>query len=229
MNYVIYRRVSTQRQGRSGLGLEAQQETIDRFITENRGTIIATYTEVESGTNDHRPELLKALGHTKRSRAILLVAKLDRLSRSLAFTSSLMESGVEFVCCDFPQANRLTIHILAAVAEYEAKLISNRTKDAMAAAKRRGAVFGSARPGHWDGKEESRRKGHELGRERAAKKNKQLADAIYNDILPFMVELRESKGYTLQQIADHLNNTGQSTRNNASWTRCQVSRVLQRA
>jgi DNA invertase Pin-like site-specific DNA recombinase len=124
MNFVAYFRVSTAKQGESGLGLEGQMATVEAFSKSQGGTIMRSYTEVESGKKSDRQELARALGHAKRAKATLIVAKLDRLARNVAFTSQVMESGVEFICCDNPHANRLTIHILAAVAENEAKQIS---------------------------------------------------------------------------------------------------------
>lgn len=117
---------------------------------------VQSYTEVESGKRKDRPQLTKAIGHAKLARATLVVAKLDRLARNVAFLSALMESEIDFVACDNPHANRPTIHILAAVAEDEVRRISERTKAALAAAKRRGIKLGSARPGHWNGREDRR-------------------------------------------------------------------------
>ena len=151
---VAYYRVSTKRQGESGLGLEGQQVAVAAFAKQHGASIIASYIEVESGKRSDRPVLAQALGHARLAKATLVVAKLDRLARNVAFLSALMESGVDFVACDNEHANRLTIHILAAVAEAEAKAISERTKTALAAAKRRGVKLGSARPGHWKGREE---------------------------------------------------------------------------
>jgi len=144
--FVTYYRVSTQRQGLSGLGLDAQRETVRQFLNGAACEVLGEFIEVESGRKSDagRPELRRALAACKRAGATLLVAKLDRLSRSVAFVSSLMEAGVKFTACDLPEANELTIHILAAVAEHEAKRISQRTKDALAAAKARGTVLGAA-------------------------------------------------------------------------------------
>lgn len=126
--YVAYYRVSTKKQGRSGLGLEAQKRMVDHFIR-NSDTIIKHFTETESGTNKkHRPILQKAIESCKKSGATLLIAKLDRLARSVYIISSLMESGVDFRCCDMPDANKLTLNLMASVAENEAEMVSSRTK-----------------------------------------------------------------------------------------------------
>ena len=122
-NYIAYFRVSTKKQGQSGLGIEAQQNAVNTFVN-GHGKLLASYTEIESGKKSDRPELAKALSHSRRSKAVLVVAKMDRLSRNVAFLSALMESSVEFQAVDNPHANRLTIHILAAIAEHEAKAIS---------------------------------------------------------------------------------------------------------
>ena len=140
--FVAYYRVSTARQGRSGLGLEAQKAAVLAFINGN-AELVAEFTEVESGKHAEREELRKAIAACKKHKAKLVIAKLDRLSRNLAFIATLMESGVEFVAVDMPEANKLTVHILAAMAEHEREQISKRTKDALAAAKRRGKRLGN--------------------------------------------------------------------------------------
>src|ERR671910_308678 len=140
--FVAYYRVSTDKQGRSGLGLEAQREAVQSFLNGGSWTLAAEVTEVESGKRNDRPELDRALGLCRLYGATLVVAKLDRLARNVAFISKLMEERVEFVAVDFPKANRLTVHILAAVAEHEAEAISKRTKEALAAAKARGVKLG---------------------------------------------------------------------------------------
>jgi len=140
--YVVYVRVSTARQGMSGLGLEAQLESVGSFFASRPHEVIATFTEVESGKRSDRPELLKALAECRKRKATLVIAKLDRLGRNLAFIANLMESGVDFVCCDNPHANRLMLHMLAAFAEFERELISKRTRDALAMAKAKGVKLG---------------------------------------------------------------------------------------
>lgn len=225
---VSYIRVSTRRQGKSGLGLEAQQAAVADHVARNAGTIVAEYREVETGKSKTRPQLLKAIAHAKRSRATLVVAKLDRLARNVAFTSALMESGVDFVACDNPHANRFTIHILAAVAEHEAEAISLRTKAALQAAKRRGTLLGSARPGHWDGRESQRLAGLKKARQQAAKAHREAFQDSYADLFPVVRELRE-EGRSLQQIADELTRQGHTTRHGRTWNRVQVLRVLRRA
>lgn len=227
MKIVSYYRVSTRKQEESGLGLEGQQAAVADFANRNSGQIIARYTEVESGKKADRPELSRALAHARRSKATLVVAKTDRLSRNVAFLSSLMDSGVEFVACDNPHANRLTIHILAAVAENEARQISERTKAALQAAKARGVKLGSARAGHWDGREDKRSAGLEKAQKAAAGKRKQLADEAYVDILPQMRELREA-GESLRKIAAVLNEEGHTTRRGKPWNPVQVRNVLLR-
>ena len=143
---VAYYRVSTDRQGIRGLGIEAQQAAVEQYTRHTEGNLLAEYREAESGRKSDRPQLREALKHARRVGAVLVVAKLDRLSRNLAFLSALMEARIDFVCCDNPHANRLTLHILAAVAEDEAVRISERTKAALAAYKRRGGLLGTRDP-----------------------------------------------------------------------------------
>lgn len=141
--FIAYYRVSTERQGMSGLGLEAQREAIASYLTHVGGTLAAEYTEIESGKRKDRPQLLAALAECRRSKSVLVIAKLDRLARNVAVIANLIESGVEFVACDNPHANRLMLHLLAAFAEHEREMISERTKAALAAARARGVRLGS--------------------------------------------------------------------------------------
>src|SRR5271166_1399248 len=183
---IAYYRVSTKQQGESGLGLEGQETAVQSYARQTGATIKASYVEVESGKRADRPELARALSHAKRSKATLCVAKLDRLSRNVEFLARVMNSGCEFAAADMPAANRFMLHVMAAVAEHEAKAISDRTRAALAAAKARGTLLGSARPGHWDGREEARQAGLEKARAVAAKVKRGNADEAYADLLPMM-------------------------------------------
>ena len=141
--FVSYVRVSTERQGKSGLGLDAQRTAVNTYIAGQRGGLLEEYREIESGKKDDRPQLAAALATCRRHKAVLVIAKLDRLARRVSFISTLMDGDVDFVACDFPQANRLTLHILAAVAEHEREMISQRTWAALQAARTRGARLGN--------------------------------------------------------------------------------------
>lgn len=209
--------MSTQKQGQSGLGLEGQQAAVEAFAGAN---VIATYTEIETGTNKRaRPQLAKAVHHCRRTGATLVIAKLDRLARNVAFVANLMESGVEFVACDNPTANRLTIHILAAVAEDEARRISERTKAALAAYKARGGQLGASLLACRNLTADARTKGAEA---MAAK-----ARNVASSVLPIATKLRED-GCTLQQIADELNDKGELTTRGNAWNAVGVLRILAR-
>ena len=225
---VAYIRVSTDKQGASGLGLEGQQAAIDAYARQSGGVVIATFMEVESGKLSDRPELAKALAHCRRTKATLIVAKLDRLSRNVAFLSRMMEAGVEFVCCDNPSANRLTIQILAAVAENEAKAISDRTKAALAAAKRRGIPLGSARPGHWEGREDRRLEGAKNGAKASLAVRSRAASEAYADLMPLVSELRTG-GASFAAIAERLNGKGYTTSRGKPFTPMTVHRIIGRA
>lgn len=220
--YVAYYRVSTNRQGRSGLGLEAQEAAVHSFL-HGQGEIVAEYVEVETGKRKDRPTLLKALAHARRIGATLIIAKLDRLARNVAFTAALMESGANFVACDNPHATRLTIHILAAVAEDEAMRISDRTKAALAAYKARGGKLGAHHPKCREISREAAKKGSPIGAERTAEE----ARKAYIDLLPTM-QLFRNDGKSLRQIATHLNDEGHVTRKGRPWNATQVKRVLER-
>jgi DNA invertase Pin-like site-specific DNA recombinase len=224
---IPYYRVSTKQQGASGLGLEGQRAAVEGYARRTGSVIKASYTEIESGKKSDRPELDRALAHARRAKATLVVAKLDRLARNVAFLSALMDSTVPFVCCDNPEANRLTLHILSAVAEAEAKAISDRTKTALAAYKARGGKLGSARPGHWDGREASRLKGLEKAREASGKENARLANEAYADLVP-AVRTMKAEGLSLRDMAGRLNADGHTTRRRKPWNPVQVARLLER-
>jgi DNA invertase Pin-like site-specific DNA recombinase len=222
---VPYYRVSTQKQGRSGLGLEAQQAAVEAYARSEGAEIAGKpFVEIETGKREDRPELEKAIAHAKRCKATLVVAKLDRLARNVAFTSALMRSGVDFVACDNPHANKLTIHILAAVAEDEAERISQRTKAALAAYKARGGLLGGSLPECRNLDTEAMAKGQRMAAEARSKK----ANEAYTDLYPLLTELR-SAGKSLREIAAHLNELGYTTRRSKPWNPMQVKNVLERA
>jgi len=141
--FIAYYRVSTDKQGRSGLGLEAQRKAVTDYLDGGSWELIGEYTEVESGKGSDRPELEKAIAACKKHRARLVIAKLDRLSRNVAFIATLLEKKIDFLCCDNPHATKFNLHILAAVAEFERDAISKRTTEALAAAKVRGVKLGN--------------------------------------------------------------------------------------
>jgi DNA invertase Pin-like site-specific DNA recombinase len=225
MKIIGYVRVSTVRQGESGLGLEAQLSAIHKYAADNNGQVLHVYREVESGRKDDRPEFQRAQVHAQRVRGRLVIGKLDRLSRDVHFVSGLIKSGVEFICCDNPHATKLTIHILAAVAEDEADRISQRTKAALTAAKARGVLLGSSRPGHWRGREVARQAGAAKGSQVAKAKREVLAGPLYAEVLPVIRGWREAGG-SLQEIADDLNGRGFCTMRGQPWNRVQVRRLL---
>jgi DNA invertase Pin-like site-specific DNA recombinase len=143
--FISYLRVSTDKQGERGYGLAAQRKAIADYLNGGSWELLGEFVEIESGKRSDRPKLAEALAACKRHRAKLIIAKLDRLSRNVAFIATLMDGKVDFVCCDFPQANRLTLHVLAAVAEHEREMISERTRAGLAAAKERGVKLGGPR------------------------------------------------------------------------------------
>lgn len=205
---MAYYRVSTQKQGESGLGLDAQRAAVARF-TAGKGTILDEFTEVESGKRADRPQLALAVAAAKRARATLIIAKLDRLSRNVAFIANLMDAGLDFVACDMPHANRLTIHVLAAVAEHEREMISARTKAAMEQAKARGVTMGNPR---WQ---------ESIGKATAARwpsHARHQVDAIVRD--------RHARGESLREIAAALNELGLKTRTGSQWHASSVRAAL---
>jgi DNA invertase Pin-like site-specific DNA recombinase len=214
MKFVAYYRVSTQKQGRSGLGLEAQKESVSNYIASTGDKLIASFQEVESGTNNERPELKAALECAKRKRAKLIVAKLDRLGRKASYILRLIdESGVEFHICDQPDADKLTITILAAVAEREAENTSIRTKAALAVRKAQGVKLGNPRI-------ESAQK---LGAKANVKAKKVRLATIRPIILDVIIKGRVD---TLKGIAECLNARGIPTPRKAQWSITQVRRAI---
>lgn len=218
---VAYYRVSTRQQKRSGLGLMAQQDAVQRYVSTCSGRLLAELTEVESGRKSSRPKLKEALWLCRVYGAKLVIARLDRLARSVALIASLMESGVEFVAVDMPLANRFTIHILAAVAEYEARLISERGRAAMAAAKARGRRFGNPDPRTHRFSDAARKAGIRAIREKAK------ARAL--DYLPLLCQLRDREE-TIHGIALHLTAMSIETpRGRMVWRDRMVARVFEYA
>lgn len=214
---VAYYRVSTKRQGVSGLGLEAQQQAVQDLIAREGIELLGSFTEVESGTGKSaRPQLDAAIALCREADALLLIAKLDRLARNVHFLSGLMESGVRFKACDMPQADEFTVHILAAVAQQEAKAISARTKAALEAAKARGVRLGSP-----DGFAPGVQEKGTLARQRQAE------EAYDGIVLDHVCALRDG-GMSYGNIADRLNGRGVRTRRGKAWTAVQVRRVYQR-
>lgn len=204
MLYVAYYRVSTQQQGDSRLGLEGQERDVNQFT---KGNIAAAYTDIESGKNNNRPELNKAIDHCNNIGAILIVAKLDRLSRDVVFIHTLMNSKVKFVCCDMPEANEITIGIMAVIAQGERKMISDRTKKGLESAKARGIKLGGSSKEHCDTM-------------RAARKPKEYHRTVTNQIK----QMRQN-GSSFQVIANELNAQGLKTDRNKPYSATQVYRI----
>lgn len=195
--YIAYYRVSTQKQGIDGLGINAQMSTVESF-TKNTGKIIATYTEVESGKKDTRKELAKALEHCKKENAILVIAKIDRLARKSSFVNRLQDSGLEFICCDMPGANKLTVSFMAAIAQNEAETISLRTKAALAELKKRGVKLGKPK-----NLTDKARKNSIESRQKEAKERSLGISKMIQDMT--------KQGLSIRKIAEKLNEYGLKT------------------
>jgi DNA invertase Pin-like site-specific DNA recombinase len=213
--FVAYYRVSTDRQGKSGLGLEAQQRAVMDYLNGGAWELVAEFIEVESGKRSDRPALAQALEACRRYKAKLVIAKLDRLSRNLAFIATLMDSGVEFVAVDNPHANKLTVHILAAVAEHEREMISERTKAALKAAKARGKRLGNPRLS------EAAALGSAAG--------KAAADQRATNLLPVIREIQAAGTTSANAIAAKLNERRVPTARGGRWTHVQVAAVVARS
>jgi DNA invertase Pin-like site-specific DNA recombinase len=214
--YIAYYRVSTERQGRSGLGLEAQQHAVAEFLRRTGGTVRDEFTEVLSGSDNTRPKLAEALKRCKLTNSTLLIAKLDRLSRDAAFLLTLQNAGVRFVAADMPDANELTVGIMAVVAQAERKAISERTKAALAAAKARGAKLGN--PKLKPGTKRMARAASQAAQASARARAEDLRDSV--------ADARSKGATTLQAIADHFNELGIATPRGGRWAPASVSRLL---
>ena len=215
--YIAYYRVSTAKQGQSGLGLEAQQASVADYLSTTNGELLAEFTEVQSGKDNDRPELQRALRECRLTGSTLLIAKLDRLSRNAAFLMKLQESATQFVACDMPEANSLTIGLMACLADYESELISKRTKEALKAAKARGVKLGNPRL------DEVRYTDTTAAREAKITKARERNA----EILQVVNEIKERSGrLSLRDIANQLNNAGYTTARGKSWQATSVMRVL---
>lgn len=221
MKIIIYLRVSTARQGRSGLGLEAQRAATDAFALQRRAQPLQTFTEVESGQSNDRPELARALQLARVTGATLLIAKLDRLSRNAAFLLALRDSGVRFIAADMPDANELTVGVMSLVAQQEREAISKRTKEALAAAKARGRVLGNP-----NGAESLRRAGK--GNRAALRVIRSNADSHSERLRPLLAQLVRDGVISLGAIAAQLNARGILTPRGALWHKSSVRNLKTR-
>ena len=212
-NFVTYFRVSTEKQGRSGLGIEAQQAAVAGYLNGGSWKVLATFTEIESGKRNDRPQLAAAMAYCRITGAKLLIAKIDRLSRNAAFLLGLKDAGIRFVAADNPSANELTVGILAVVAQAEREAISERTKAALSAAKARGTILGGFR----GVMPPDPAKSHEVRRAGAQR--------FYDAVRPMAADLR-SKGMTLREIAATMQDRQIMTQNGGRWTANLVMKVL---
>ena len=221
--FVSYLRVSTDRQGRSGLGLEAQRKAVADYLNGGNWELIAEFVEVETGKRDDRPKLREALHRAKVTGATLVIAKLDRLSRNLAFIAALQDSGAKFVAADMPEANETMIQFMAVIAQHERKMISTRTKAALAAARARGKrlgnpnlvalqAVGAGKPGWTAG----------------ADSNRANADRFARDVLPVVEAIRADGITSLEGIANALNSRGILTARGGRWYATTVRNLLKR-
>jgi DNA invertase Pin-like site-specific DNA recombinase len=213
VTFIAYYRVSTEGQGKSGLGLAAQQQAVNSYVGGVGGQILDSFQEIESGKNDERLELQKALSRCKASKSMLVIAKLDRLARNVSFIANLMESRIPFVAADMPHANKLTVHIIAAMAEYERDQISARTKAALKQAKERGQVLGN--------------KNLSAVSRLGSKRNKTNADTFAQKVSP-QIHQMSGAGMSLQSIALALNDQRVQTPRGGKWWATTVSNVLKR-
>jgi DNA invertase Pin-like site-specific DNA recombinase len=218
---LAYYRVSTEQQGRSGYGLDAQRAAVERYCQSRGLEIIAEFSEVKSGRKNNRAELAKALQLAKVTGAPIVVAKLDRLSRNVSFMAQLQEGKVRFIAVDMPEADRLTLHIIAAVAEAESRMISQRTKDALAAAKARGVKLGNP-----NGAAPLLRNGSTNAE--GIKVRLAQAKVFAEDIMPVIAEIEAAGHVTLRAIAGELNRRRIGARRGGIWHAASVHDLLKR-
>ena len=214
--FVAYYRVSTAKQGASGLGLDAQRKAVLQHV--GQATLVEEFTEVESGKNNQRPQLEAALRHARVTGSTLIVAKLDRLSRNAAFLNTLFDSGQAVCFADMPFADKLTIGIMAQLAEWERDQISQRTKEALQAAKRKGRKLG--------GKRSPKPIRTTTGQARSVATRQAQAASRKQDFMHYVDDARAAGATTLQAIADHMNKRGVSTARGGKWYPASVGRLL---
>lgn len=232
IKFVVYLRLSKKRKGKDGkiiedgLGIQAQQKYVADLIAQYpNGKVVAEYTEIETGTAKKiRPRLQEAIAHATLSKATLIIAKLDRLARDTYLISSLHKADVNFICCDNPFATRLTINILAAVAEDEADRIGQRTKDCMAVLRERGVKLGSANPKVWAGREHLR--GFKAAGEESGKRRTENALKKYGFLMPNIRAMRKA-GKSLKAIAAYLNSKGHATTRGKDFSATAVLRIIE--
>lgn len=210
--FVAYFRVSTERQGRSGLGLEAQQRAVADFLRNGDHQLVESFTEVESGRRCDRPQLALAKAACRKHRATLVIAKLDRLARSVAFVSGLMEGGIDFVAADMPQADRFMLHVYAAMAEEEARKISARTREALASAKARGVALGNQR-------------NLDQARRESLKQRQEQASLFVRNTLPLIRQIQATGVTTWTGIAEILNRRGINAPRGGRWHPASVRKL----
>ncbi len=216
--FIAYYRVSTTKQGLSGLGLESQEQAVSDYATRTGGEIVSSFTDVESGSKDNRPQLQKALRECRLSGATLLIAKLDRLSRNRNFLLLLADSTTDFICADMPEANSLTIGLMACMADYERQLISERTKSALAMAKKRGVILGN--PNLAEVRNTDTTNATKARSEKAQARNKELMQVINELIESTVTKL------SLREIAKKLNNAGYRTATGRDFQATTVNRIM---
>ena len=221
MRFATCERVSTARQGATGLEVAAQRSAIEGYARSRGAEVAAIFTEVESGRKADRPELVRAIQHVRLTGSTLLIARLDRLSRNAAFLLTLRDGGVRFLACDMPAANDLTVGIMALVAEAERDLISRRTREALAAAKARGVKLGNP-----NGAAALHRAGKGGAPLRMAVSRN--ADAFARDLAPVLAETRAAGATTLRGIAAALNERGVLTRRGGTWSVSNVRNLIAR-
>jgi DNA invertase Pin-like site-specific DNA recombinase len=212
--FVAYFRVSTTKQGINGLGMDAQRDAVMNFLNGGKWKLVAEFAEVESGKRKDRPELVKAIALCRKEQATLVIAKLDRLARNAAFLLNLRDSGVDFIAVDMPHADKFTVGIMALVAEKERDVISQRTRDGLAAAKRRGTKLGNPRPAK--------------AVKRAVAANQQRADTYAASLATVIQEIQNAHVTSLRGIAKCLNARGFKTPNGKAFAAQSVKNILDR-